>query len=78
MIDSFFLGLQNGEVKMFRWEEFKPFAMDILAVKEEMVGEEAGKGRRVWRRYPSKPDDSLHSMVFGWFACRVMCSNLNF
>jgi hypothetical protein len=78
MIDAFFLAVQNGEVKTFRWEEFAQFAPDILAVKEETIGEEAGKPRRVWRRYPTKPDDILHSMVFGWFACRIMCSQLNF
>lgn len=78
MIDAFLHDIKRGRVKTFRWREFKPFAADILNVHEDIIGEQQGKGRRVWRRYPSKPDDSLHSMVFGWFASRVAAGILDF
>lgn len=78
LIDAFFMALKTGEIHMMRWEDFKQFAPDLLAVFQEVIGEEQGKGRRVWRRYPSKPDDVLHSMVFGWFAARVMSGHLEF
>jgi len=78
MIDSFLLDIKHGLLKTFRWSEFKPFADDMQNVFEEIIGEDRGKPRRVWRRYPTKPDDSLHSMVFGWFACRVLSGYLDF
>lgn len=78
MIDAFLVDVKQGRVKTFNWEAFKPFAMDMLNVFEEVVGEERGKGRRVWRHYPTKSDDSLHSMVFGWLACRVVSNMLDF
>lgn len=77
MIDNFFLDYKQGRIKTFNWVEFSNFADDILCVRQEWVGA-AGSERRVWRRPPAKPDDVLHSMVFGWFACRVLCSLLDF
>ncbi len=78
MIDQFILDMKAGYIETFRWEEFEPFALDILNVKEDMIGEDRGKGRRVWRRYPSKSDDALHSMVFGWFGARMLAGQTNF
>lgn len=78
MIDSFLMDVKQGRVKAFRWSEFKPFAEDLQSVYEEIIGEEKGVPRRVWRRNPAKPDDALHSMVFGWFACRVVSGMLDF
>ena len=78
MIDGFIMAMRQKEVRTCCWEDFKPFKNDLLAIKEEVIGEELGKGRRVWRRYPTKPDDILHSMVFGWFCCRVISNMLNF
>lgn len=77
MIDNFFLDYKMGRIKTFRWAEFESMADDILCVRQEWIGAE-GKERRVWRRPPAKPDDILHSMVFGWFACRVLSSMLDF
>lgn len=77
MIDNFFIDYKSGVIKTFRWSEFEAMAEDILCVRQEWIGVE-GKEKRVWRRPPAKPDDILHSMVFGWFAARVMCSMLNF
>lgn len=78
MIDAFLSDMKQGKVKCFRWSEFQPFAADILNVFVEVIGEEQGKGRRVWRHYPAKPDDSLHSMVFGWFGCRAITGRTDF
>jgi len=78
MIDGFLNEIKQQKVFAMRWEEFKQFASDILNVHEEIIGEAQGKPRRVWRRYPSKPDDCLHSMVFGWFCCKVLANQLYF
>jgi hypothetical protein len=78
MIDNFILDIKKKRVRTFRWEEFEPFAKDFLAVKEEIIGEARGVGRRVWRRYPSSPDDSLHSMLYGWLAARVFLGEVDF
>lgn len=77
MIDNFFIDYKAGKIRTFNWGEFETMAEDILCVRQEWIGVE-GKERRVWRRPPAKPDDILHSMVFGWFAARVMSSMLNF
>ena len=78
MIDDFFGDWIKGRVKAFRWEEFKPFASDMLNVKQVIIGEDHGHGQRVWRHKPDAPDDSLHSMVFGWLACRVLVADMRF
>ena len=68
VIDSFFVAIKNRNILAYNWEAFKPFANDILNVRQEVIGEERGISRRVWRHSPRRPDDALHSMVFGWFA----------
>ncbi len=78
VIDAFFTDIKRGVVTMFNWEEFRPFALDILNVRQEVIGEERGISKRVWRHAPRKPDDSLHSMVFGWFAARVLSGRMDF
>lgn len=78
MIDGLLTDMKLGRVKTMRWEDFSQFADDFRALKVEIIGEEQGKGRRVWRRYPTKPDDCVHSMVFGWFACRILSGLLDF
>lgn len=78
LIDAFFTDVRLGPVRFFRWPDFVPFASDILNVRETVIGEEHGRGRRVWRRRPDLPDDSLHSLVFGFFAARVLSLRLDF
>lgn len=78
LIDEFFADVNRKHIQCFRWEEFKPFAKDILNVKQMVIGEERGHSRRVWRHGPKDPDDSLHSMVFGWFAARVLSGRMDF
>lgn len=79
IIDAFLFDyLKKGFVKTMRWEDFEPLHYDLLNVYEHVVGEDKGKGRRIWARYPSKPDDVLHSMVFGWFAGRIVTGNMDF
>jgi hypothetical protein len=78
LIDAFFMDIKMGYVQSVRWEDFAPFAKDILNVKSTVVGDSDKKARRMWVHHPSKPDDSLHSMVFGWFAARVLLGRLDF
>ena len=78
VIDSFFGDVKKKVVRTFNWEEFRPFALDILNERQEVLGEERGISKRVWRHAPTKPDDSLHSMIFGWFACRVLSGRMDF
>jgi len=79
IIDGFLFDyLKKGVVKTFRWEDFEPLHHDLLNVYEHVVGEDKGKGRRIWAKFPNKPDDVLHSMVFGWFACRIMVGDMDF
>lgn len=79
LIDRFIVDMKHGKVAVgFNWEQFKPFAEDILNIREEYVGENRGAARRVWRKHPTKSDDSLHAMVFGWFAAKVAFGDLDF
>jgi hypothetical protein len=78
MIDSFILDIKKSVVRTFRWSEFEPFAQDFLAVKEEVLGDDRGTGKRVWRRFPTSPDDSLHSMLYGWLAARIHWGQTDF
>lgn len=78
LIDDFFSDIQRGYIEAFRWSEFKPFAKDILNVRQMVIGEERGISRRVWRHGAKDPDDALHSMVFGWFAARVLSARMDF
>jgi len=78
MIDNFIGDIKKRHVRTFRWDEFKPFAKDFLNVKEEVIGDDRGVGRRVWRRFPSAPDDSLHAMLYGWLASRILSGDTEF
>ena len=78
VIDEFFADMKRNIVHAYNWEQFKPSAKDILNIRQVFIGEEAGKPRRVWRHSQSAPDDSLHSMVFGWIGCRVLSGRLDF
>ena len=78
LIDAFFMDMKAGYIRTFRWEEFEPFARDILNIRQEVIGEDRGVSKRVWRHGPANPDDSLHSMVFGWFGCRVLSGRMGF
>lgn len=79
LIDRFIVDMKHNKIKVaFKWEQFKPFADDILNIREDYTGETRGVSRRVWRKHPTKSDDSLHAMVFGWFAAKVAFGDLDF
>ena len=78
VIDEFFADMQRNLIHAYNWEEFRPSAKDILNIRQVYIGEEIGKPRRVWRHSQQAPDDSLHSMVFGWIGCRVITGRLDF
>jgi len=78
IIDNFIGDIKKMHIRTFDWEEFEPYARDFLNVREDTIGEDRGISKRVWRRIPSAPDDSLHSMLYGWLACRILCGYTEF
>lgn len=78
MIDDFFNDMHAGYIHTYNWEEFERSARDILNIRQVFIGEEVGKPKRVWRHSKNAPDDSLHSLVFGWIACRVLSGRMDF
>jgi len=56
---------QTKTLKIFwpRFEDSLPFFQDILAE----FSQQTKAGNKIWTHSPSAPDDSLHSLVFGFF-----------
>jgi len=52
------------EMRWPRFAESKPFFDDILAE----FTQETKAGNKIWTHSPDAPDDSLHALVFGFFA----------
>jgi hypothetical protein len=78
MIDNFILDIKTKKITAYRWEDFQEFAKDYLALKEDIIGEDRGAGKRVWRRHPATPDDAFHAGLYGWLACRMLRGETNF
>lgn len=78
MIDGMLLDMQSTSITAVRWEDFRQFKEDFLAVREEILNENSATPRRAWRRYPTKPDDFLHAVVFGWLSCRMLTGMVDF
>lgn len=74
IIDNLILGIKDGSISCMCWEDFKPFAEEMLAVKECYAEDR----RRMWVRTAGKADDSLHSLVFGYTGCRIHTGDLRF
>lgn len=69
-IDSFMLLLKRGGVMFPKYEQVSDAFEDVLAMYEETT--KNGEGIKVWRHSPAVPDDSLHAMIFGWIASRLV------
>lgn len=69
-IDSFMLLLKRGGAEFPVYEQSEQAFTDILAEYEETT--QNGMGKKVWRHSPQIPDDSLHAMIFGWVATRLL------
>jgi len=79
IIDAFLFDyLKKAHVRTMCWRDFEPLHYDLMNVYEHVVGEDKGKARRIWAKYPAKSDDVLHSMVFGWFAGRIVVGDMDF
>ena len=69
-IDSFMLLLKRGGAIFPVYDQVKEAFDDVLAMYEETT--QNGMGKKVWRHSPAVPDDSLHAMIFGWLAARLI------
>lgn len=75
-IDAMMLDYKNGNVFFAHPTQMKPAIDDILAEYEEVT--KKGDGRRVWRHFPSVPDDALHAQVFGRVGMEVAKGTMEF
>lgn len=74
IIDNYARMLMHKQAIFPRLPQSQPAFNDILNVYEEVTQ----AGRKVWRHAPTAPDDCLHAQIFGWFAWRLLTSNLTF
>jgi len=74
LIDNYARYLKHQLAVFPRLPQAQPAFDDILNEYEEVTL----LGRRVWRHSPTKPDDCLHSQIFGWIAWRVLTGDLRF
>ena len=68
LIDQIMQGVFTKRFELPHWEQFKNFTDDIMAEYEETTQQ----GRRIWKHAATRPDDFLHSMVFGWLAAKIL------
>ena len=52
------------KIKWPKFAESKPFFDDIMS----QFSQESKSGNKIWTHSPDAPDDSLHALVFGFFA----------
>lgn len=74
LIDNYLMLLKRKGAQYPPYEQMKEPIKDILNVYEEVTT----SGRKVWRHSPSLPDDALHAQIFGWFAFKLMMTDLKF
>jgi hypothetical protein len=72
MIDNFLMLIKRRKIRFGTEVLCKDMFDDILSIYEETTRE----GVKVWRRNNRTPDDSLHSLVFGWLASRCLKGDL--
>ena len=61
------------KIKWPKFAESKPFFDDIMAE----FSQETKSGNKIWTHSPDSPDDSLHALVFGFFAYVARVTNGN-
>ena len=71
-IDNFMLLLKRKGVEFPSYSQMAQPIEDILNEYEEVTK----TGQRVWRHSPELPDDSLHAMVFGYIASKIVRGDL--
>jgi hypothetical protein len=74
LIDNFIMIMKRQGVILPPKEQVRDPIKDILNEYEEVTT----AGKKVWRHSPSLPDDSLHAMLFGWVAFKIIMGDLKF
>lgn len=74
LIDNFATFLTHRRAIYAMLPQMQPAITDILNVYEEVTMQ----GRKVWRHAATQPDDNLHAQLFGWFAWKLLSSDLKF
>lgn len=68
-ISRFFQAIKRMQMSCsFSWEEFKPFARDIMHVFRE----ERKNGDMYYDHKPEEPDDAMHAMIYAWLIASFM------
>jgi hypothetical protein len=67
IMTNFFRQIQQRKLQFFRWEEFKPYAQDILNIDVEF-----NDARQLlkYAHRPDRPDDCAHSIIYADLACQ--------
>lgn len=65
IMERLFYDIKKGVIEAPRWEEFKEFAKDILAIYTD-YNEKLNKV--VFRHHPDEPDDFCHSLIYALLA----------
>jgi hypothetical protein len=68
LMSELFLLMKAQLVTFPSWEEYKPFAKDIMAIYAEYC-EYARKIK--FDHKPSEPDDAFHSLLYSWQAANI-------
>lgn len=68
IMSELFYKFKKGEMTLPRWQDFAPYAKDILGIFAEYV--EYQRQIRFDHR-PSDPDDSFHSILYAWQAGNI-------
>jgi len=74
MIDNFLMFLKKRKADYGPEILMREAVADVLNVFEEMTTH----GKKIWQKYPEKTDDCLHAQIYGWFAAKMVQSDLRF
>lgn len=78
-IDSFMLQMKKQGIILANARQMAVPIQDILNVYQESTHSgQGGAIRTIWKHAPNCPDDSLHAMIFGWLAMKVVQGELQF
>lgn len=78
-IDTFMLQMKKSGVIFPNARQTAVPIQDILNVYQESTHSgQGGAIRTIWKHAPNCPDDSLHAMIFGWLAMKVVQGELQF
>jgi hypothetical protein len=67
-----FQKIKNRQIIFPRWEDFQPFAQDILNI---MIDYDEEKGK--YKFINSAPDDAFHSILYGDLIAEIWARNVS-